>query len=278
MQLNSNSISLSDAGKWSRISGNYRLVGLKTWPHITQDFYLEVVISDGETTLSLFTFKSIQLPVGGMIYIDATFVENGQRDHWFLTEIRMLSVLEALNSCNFTVDLFRQKECSKMTFGEQLKQLEVPALLKVKAMFGTRFSNRSKIEELFSFYELGILRKMLSWLLSIEFDSSEKRDYALCGGMLFLAFNRYLDPTYRLDSSRQRDMQFAEFVDSSIATLAKLDNTLSGHFECLMKHTIPLQVGDSILSEIEFVQAIQLAHFHVVELYEFQEERLNGAA
>jgi hypothetical protein len=278
MQLNSNLISLSNAGKFSRVTGNYHLIKLKTWPHITQDLFWEVVISDGETTLSLYTFKSIQLPIGGMVYVDATFVENGQRDHWVLNEIRMLNVLEALNSYNFKVDLFRQEECSKMTLAEQLNQLKVPVLLKLKAMFGIRFSNRSKIEEQFSFYETDILREMLSWLLSIEFDSSEKRDYALCGGMLFLAFNRYLDPHYSLDSSRQRDMQFAEFVDSSIATLAKLDNTLSGHFECLMKHTIPLQVGDSILSEIDFIRAIQLAHFHVVEWNEFQEERLNGAA
>lgn len=278
MQLKLNSISLSEVNKYSRITGNYRLVGLKTWPHITHDFYWEVTISDGETTLDMFTFSSIQLPIGAMVYIDTSFVEYWQRDHWVLNKIRLLDTLEVLQHFNFILDVDRQIDCAKMPLGEQLKQLKDPVLLKIKAMFGTGLAGRSKVQEQFSFYETDLLRNMLSWLLCIEFDSLEERDYAVCGGMIFMLFSQHLTPNYRLDSTNQRDMQFAEFVVKGIDTLAKLDDTLASHFECLMKHTLPLSVPDSRLSEVDFIRAIQLVHFHIVAIYDFQHERKNNAA
>ena len=89
-----------------------------------------------------------------------------------------------------------------------------------------------------------------------------------------MMFNEYLDPNYRFDMSKSRDLRFSNFVDHATKVLGALDSQLSEYFTLIMTQTLPLHCDGSELSEHESIRAIQLVHMHVTAKCELEEKRL----
>lgn len=276
MQLKQTSIKLRDAKRYLALKGHYRLIDIKMYDHYLADFEFIITVSDGETELKLNTFKPVRLPLGGFVYIEASFKDNGVGGYWALHGIRLSSVAEALGSCGFDVDTAHQEATNNLPLTLHLKQISDISLLKIKDMFIQGYNREKEIERCYSFYDAILLREALSWLFSVKFENDKQRDYAAVGAMLWMGFKHYLDTNYKLTAGVDDMQKFRDFVAQGIATLMKLDEDLAAYFERIMSQNLMLNLGGSALNKCPFTLALQVVYFHAVTVPNFYEEKRCG--
>ena len=273
MQLTQTKIKLKDAERYLSLKGHYRLVDIKMYEHYLADFQFVVTISDGETELKLNTFKSVRLPIGGFVYVEASFKKHVPIAYWDLHGIRLSRIEEALNCFDIEVDLAHQKGTRCMPLSIQMEQVKTASLVQLKQMFIQGYWKERTIDQCYSFYDSAILRETLSWLFSIEFDDEKQRDYAVIGALLWMGFKHYIDPNYKL-SSLVHDLQgFRDFVEKGIATISKLDVDLANHFKRLMNEKLMLNIDGSQLSDTTTIKVLQVVFFHAATVPDFFEEK-----
>lgn len=273
MQSKQTKILLKDAERYLVLKGHYRLIDIKMYNHYLADFQFVVTISDGETELKLNTFKTVRLPRGGFVFVEASFKKNVPIAYWDLHGIRLSTTEEALNSFGFEVDAAHQKGTVNMPLNLQVKQIKTSSLVQLKHMFVEGYWKEKAIDNCYSFYDSVILRETISWLFSIEFDDEKQRDYAVLGAILWMGFRQYIDPNYKL-SSLVHDLQgFRDFVEKGIATFSKLDVDLADHFKRLMNEKLMLNIDGSELSDCISMRVLQLVFFHAATVPHFFEEK-----
>jgi hypothetical protein len=276
MQLKQTGIKLRDAKRYLALKGNYRLIDIKMYDHYLVDFEFIITVTDGDTELKLSTFKPVRLPLGGFVYIEASFKDNGVGGYWDLHSIRLSSVEEALRSCGFEVDTTRQQEMNKTPLPQQLKQLTDVSLLKIKDMFIQGYNKEKEIERCFSFYDAILLRESFSWLFSVKFENDKQRDYAAVGAMLWMGFKRYLDTTFKLRAAFDDMNKFHEFKANGITILSKFDEDLGDYFERIMDQNLMLNLGGSSLNKCPVTLALQIVFFHAVYVPNYYDEKRYG--
>ncbi|MFT6779540.1 MAG: hypothetical protein ACJAV1_003483 [Paraglaciecola sp.] len=276
MQLKQTNIHLSDAKRYLALKGHYRLLDIKMYEHYLADFEFIITVSDGETELKLSTFKPVRLPLGGFVYVEASFKDNALGGYWALHGIRLSSVAEALGSCGFEVDAAHQEATNNMPLPHHLKQISDISLLKIKDMFIQGYNKEKEIERCYSFYDAILLRESLSWLFSVKFENDKQRDYAVVGTMLWMGFKHYLDTNYKLNTESDDMQMFRDFVAQGIATLTKLDEDLAAYFERIMSQNLMLSMSGNKLSECPITLALQIVYFHAVCVPNFYEEKRYG--
>lgn len=276
MQLKQTNILLKDAKRYRVLKGHYRLLDIKMYDHHLADFEFIVTVSDGETELKLSTFKAIRYPLGGFVYVEASFKDNGVGGYWNLSDIRLSGVADALRSCGFEVDAEYQLATNKMPLPQHLKLISDISLLKIKDMFIRGYNGENEIQKCYSFYDAILLRESLSWLFSVKFENDRQRDYAVVGSMLWMGFKHYMDPSYKLNAEFHDMHKFREFIAQGIATIAKVDEELAAYFERVMSQTLMLNLKESMLDECPVVKVLQIVYFHAVTVPNFYEEKRYG--
>ena len=276
MQLKQTNILLKDAERYRVLKGNYRLLDIKMHDHWLADFEFIITISDGETELKLSTFKPVRLPLGGFIYVEASFKDNGVGGLWILHDIRLSGAAEALRSCGFEVDAEYQLATKDTPLPVHLRQISDRSLLEIKEMFIRDYSGENEIQKCYSFYDAILLRESLSWLFSVKFENDKQRDYAVVGSMLWMGFKHYMDPNYKLNGEFHDMQKFREFIALGIATLTKFDQELAGYFERVMSQTLMLNLKESKLDEYPIIKILQIVYFHAVTVPVFYNEKRYG--
>jgi len=276
MQSKQTNIQLRDATRYNVLKGHYRLLDVKMCDHHLAEFEFIVTVSDGETELKLSTFSSVRLPIGGFVYVEASFKDNGVGGRWSLHLIRLSNVEEALGKCGYEVDVARQRAIAKMPLPQHIKQIADPSLLKIKDMFIENYSKQREIERCFSFYDGMILGEALSWVFSVKFDNDKQRDYAAVGLMLWIGFKHYVDSNNTLVAGVHDMQKFRDFIAQGIATLSKFDEELAAFFESIMSQNLMLNVSESRLSECPVSIALQVVYFHASTVPNFYEEKRYG--
>tara|TARA_R110001583_G_scaffold71007_3_gene200381 strand:+ start:549 stop:1379 length:831 start_codon:yes stop_codon:yes gene_type:complete len=276
MQLKQTNILLKDAERYRVLKGHYRLLDIKMYDHYLADFEFIVTVSDGETELKLSTFKAIRYPLGGFVYVEASFKDNGVGGLWILHDIRLSGAAEALRSCGFEVDAEYQLATNKMPLPQHLKLISDISLLKIKDMFIRGYNGEKDIQKCYSFYDAILLRESLSWLFSVKFENDKQRDYAIIGAMLWTGFKHYIDPNYKLNVDFHDMQKFREFIAQGIATLTKFDQELAAYFERVMSQTLMLNLKESMLDDCPVVKVLQIVYFHAVTVPNFYEEKRYG--
>ncbi|AEP29384.1 hypothetical protein [Brumicola nitratireducens] len=276
MQLKQTNIQLRDAKRYLTLKGHYRLLDVKMYDHYLADFEFIITVSDGDTELKLSTFKPVRLPLGGFVYVEASFKDNGVGGYWDLHNVRLSSIEEALHCCGFEVDAAQQQGTKIMPLPSQIKQITDVSLVKIKDMFIQGYSKQKEIERCYSFYDAILLRESLSWLFSVKFESDKQRDYAAVGAMLWMGFKHYIDPNYKLTAGVDDMQEYRDFLEQGIATLSKFDEDLANYFERIMNENLMLNLDGSLLNECSITQALQIVYFHGVTVPNFYEEKRYG--
>ncbi|MEG3767057.1 hypothetical protein [Alteromonas sp. 14N.309.X.WAT.G.H12] len=276
MQLKQTNILLKDAGRYRVLKGHYRLIDIKMYDHYLTDFEFIVTVSDGETELKLSTFKAIRYPLGGFVYVEASFKDNGVGGYWNLIDIRLSGVADALRSCGFEVDAEYQLVTNDTPLPVHLRQISDRSLLEIKDMFIRGYNGEKEIQKCYSFYDAILLRESLSWLFSVKFVNDKQRDYAVVGAMLWMGFKHYLDPSYKLNADFHDMQKFREFVVQGIATLAKFDQELAAFFESILSQTLMLNLKGSSLDECPIIAVLQIVYFHAVTVPNFCNKKRYG--
>lgn len=276
MQLKQSNIQLKDAKRYLALKGYYRLLDIKMYDHPLADFEFIITITDGETELKLSTFKPARFPIGGFVYLEASFKDNGVGGYWALHGIRLSSVAEALGTFGFEVDTAHQEATNKMPLAHHLMQISDISLLKIKDMFIQGYNKENEIERCYSFYDAILLSEALSWLFSVKFENDKQRDYAAVGAMLWMGFKHYIDTNYKLNAEFDDMQMFRDFVAQGITTLTKLDEDLAAFFERIMSQNLMLNIAGTKLSECHITQTLQVAYFHAITVPNFYEEKRYG--
>jgi hypothetical protein len=276
MQSKQSNIQLKDAKRYLTLKGYYRLLDIKMYDHPLADFEFIVTVTDGETELKLSTLRPIRLPLGGFVYVEASFKDNGVGGYWILNDIRLSGAAEALRSCGFEVDAEYQLATNDRPLPVHLRQISDRSLLEIKDMFIRGYNGEKEIQKCYSFYDAILLRESLSWLFSVKFENDKQRDYAVVGAMLWMGFKHYLDPSYKLNGEFHDMQKFCVFIAKGIATIAKIDEELAGYFERVMSQTLMLNLKESMLDECPVVKVLQIVYFHAVTVPNFYEEKRYG--
>lgn len=276
MQLKQTNILLKDAERYRVLKGHYRLLDIKMYDHYLADFEFIVTVSDGETELKLSTFKAIRYPLGGFVYVEASFKDNGVGGYWNLSDIRLSGVADALRSCGFEVDAEYQLATNDTPLPVHLRQMSDRSLLEIKDMFIHGYNGEKEIQKCYSFYDAILLRESISWLFSVKFKNDKQRDYAVVGAMLWMGFKHYLAPSYKLNAEFHDMQKFREFIAQGVATIAKVDEELASYFERVMSQTLMLNLKESLLDECPVVKVLQIVYFHAVTVPVFYNEKRYG--